>query len=61
MTDHVHDDCVQCLQREVRDLKKKLDDAQTLIANCIVNDESANQVEGSSVAEPGQRALGGVK
>lgn len=24
MTDHVHDDCLQCLQREVRDLKKKL-------------------------------------
>ena len=56
MTDHV-----QCLQREVRDLKKKLDDAQTLIANCIVNDEAANQVEGSSVAEPDQRVLGGVK
>lgn len=25
MTDHVHDDCVQCLQREVRDLKRQLE------------------------------------
>lgn len=110
MTDHVHDDCVQCLQREVRDLKKELVIAKAdsiterlssffVIADetkdgefhknwvlrvlgeymCSAVDESTvererhrlfaeackllgvEQVEGSSVAEPGQRVLGGVK